>query len=77
MKKASCRVFPPRGSSLLQAIPGQQNGVQQVNVDIQGACEFMTKLGQDNVITVVPAGPVLAVFYWHDVPDPVRDGVKE
>lgn len=73
MKRASCRVFPPKGGSLLQAIPGQQNGVQQLNVDVQGACEFMTKLGPENVIGVAPAGPVLTVFYWVDVPDPAQN----
>lgn len=78
MRKAVCRVFPPKGGSLLQAVPGHQNGVQQVAVDVQGACDFMTSVGSDNVITVLTTGPTLAVFFWQDVPDPgPADGRKE
>ena len=70
MKLAACRVFPPkRRSSLIRAVPGAPNGVAPMEMDVDGVCAFLTDVGPENVITVAPAGPVLAVFFWQEVTD--------
>ena len=70
MKRAAVRVFPPKQSRIVQAVPGQPNGMTTVGVDLKEITEFITGVGQDDFIGVTMMGPMVQVWYWVSVPDP-------
>lgn len=75
MRRAAVKVFPPRQSRIVQAVPGQPNGMTTVGIDLKEIIEFITGVGRDDLIGVTMMGPMVQVWYWVPAPEPDPEAV--